>query len=206
MLDIASHDGRWTFAALEAGAAHVTGVEVRPELVEAAEKNIESLGIARDRYRFEIGDIFERSDVFDTSFDVVLCLGFLYHTARHAELLQLMRNTGAQTVVIDTGLIPQPGNFCAIRREIVDHPAMGHSATGVYDGHILVALPTKQALTMMLQHFGYEVMQVEWPKLIASRGITTYPNRPLGPNNPLKDYGTASRGTFIATLAQASSA
>lgn len=30
VLDIASHDGRWSFAALHAGAKHVTGIEIRP--------------------------------------------------------------------------------------------------------------------------------------------------------------------------------
>ena len=29
VLDLASHDGRYSFAALKTGAAHVTGVEVR---------------------------------------------------------------------------------------------------------------------------------------------------------------------------------
>ena len=32
VLDIASHDGRWSFAALKSGAAHVTGIEARPHL------------------------------------------------------------------------------------------------------------------------------------------------------------------------------
>lgn len=36
VLDIASHDGRWSMAALQAGAAHVTGVEARPDLVAHA--------------------------------------------------------------------------------------------------------------------------------------------------------------------------
>jgi predicted nicotinamide N-methyase len=34
ILDIASHDGTWSFAALRAGAAHVTGIEARDEVVE----------------------------------------------------------------------------------------------------------------------------------------------------------------------------
>ena len=29
VLDLATHDGRYSFAALKTGAAHVTGVEVR---------------------------------------------------------------------------------------------------------------------------------------------------------------------------------
>src|SRR5690349_21097322 len=34
VLDLASHDGRWSYAALALGAAHVTGIEARPDLIE----------------------------------------------------------------------------------------------------------------------------------------------------------------------------
>src|SRR6266446_801015 len=36
ILDLAAHDGRWSFAALKAGARHVTGIEGRAHLVESA--------------------------------------------------------------------------------------------------------------------------------------------------------------------------
>jgi hypothetical protein len=29
VLDVASHDGRWSFAAVQAGCAHVTGIEAQ---------------------------------------------------------------------------------------------------------------------------------------------------------------------------------
>ena len=38
VLDLASHDGRWSFAALQAGATRVTGIEARPELCPGREK------------------------------------------------------------------------------------------------------------------------------------------------------------------------
>ena len=38
VLDLASHDGRYSFAALKTGAEHVTGVEVRESLVGKAEE------------------------------------------------------------------------------------------------------------------------------------------------------------------------
>ena len=44
VLDIASHDGRWTFAALSAGAAHVTGAEPRRELIDNAESTFAESG------------------------------------------------------------------------------------------------------------------------------------------------------------------
>ena len=52
VLDLASHDGRWSFAALAAGAHHVTGVEARRNLVESAHQTFGAYGVHRDRYRF----------------------------------------------------------------------------------------------------------------------------------------------------------
>ena len=47
VLDVASHNGRWSAAAILGGkAAHVTGVEPRAELVEAATRTAAELSIA----------------------------------------------------------------------------------------------------------------------------------------------------------------
>jgi len=47
VLDIASHDGRWSFAALQAGAASVVGIEGRPELVASAGRRSRTTGCLR---------------------------------------------------------------------------------------------------------------------------------------------------------------
>ena len=59
VLDISSHDGRWTFAALNAGAASVVGIEARPELVANCIENLEHYGVTPDRYTFYTGDVFD---------------------------------------------------------------------------------------------------------------------------------------------------
>ncbi len=85
VLDIASHDGRWTCAALEAGASHVTGVEARPELVQHARDNLGAYGHDADSYTLIGADVFEAlkdPTLQGQRFDVVMCLGFLYHTLR----------------------------------------------------------------------------------------------------------------------------
>ncbi len=57
VLDLASHDGRWSFAALMTGAAHVTGVEFRQELIDKSRFILK--GEMRERVRFIQGDIFD---------------------------------------------------------------------------------------------------------------------------------------------------
>ena len=57
VLDIASHDGRWSLAALASGAKSVVGIEGRPELVEHSVANLEYYGYGPDEYRFLTGDV-----------------------------------------------------------------------------------------------------------------------------------------------------
>src|SRR5438067_448859 len=45
VLDLASHDGRWSFAALQAGASYVHGIEAREHLVENSEINFSLYGV-----------------------------------------------------------------------------------------------------------------------------------------------------------------
>ena len=49
--------------------------------------------------------------MFNEHYDVVLCLGFLYHTARHVELMELIRRTEAPVVISDTMIANMPGTL-----------------------------------------------------------------------------------------------
>ena len=55
ILDLASHDGRFSFACLKLGATHVTGIEGRPELVASSSDNMRRMGIPPERYEFLAG-------------------------------------------------------------------------------------------------------------------------------------------------------
>ena len=86
MLDLASHDGRFSFAALAAGAARVIGVEVDGDLVEKAEANLAACGVDADRYEFVHRDMFRHFDDLERV-DVVFCFGIFYHVNDHMQLL-----------------------------------------------------------------------------------------------------------------------
>src|SRR2546430_16100801 len=57
VLDVGSHDCRWTFAALRSGARHVVGIEPRFELVAAAEENLRAYGVTPSRFKFHVGPV-----------------------------------------------------------------------------------------------------------------------------------------------------
>lgn len=80
----------------------MTGIEARPELVSGAAKNLSKYGYGPDRARFLTGDVHQVLNTQDFDADVVLCLGFLYHTLRYNELLTGIRRTNARYLIIDT--------------------------------------------------------------------------------------------------------
>jgi hypothetical protein len=178
VLDIASHDGRWSFAALHAGASHVTGIEPRQELINNAKETFSNYGINDSQYDFICGDVFDH--LAGKTFDVIMCLGFYYHTIRHAELLDLMERTGARYIVIDTEVTPEldglsPMSDHDVRnvfnnsykvemlRDPVDDQQMAFEDKLTRNGHTLVGRPSRQAIAYMAKHFGYQYSEYDWP-------------------------------------------
>ena len=117
VLDLASHDGRYSFAALKTGAAHVTGVEVRESLIDMAQETFAFYGQDPETYRFVCGDVFEvlARERFDV--DVVLCLGYLYHTYRHTELMYRLHDLAPKHLIVDTMVAPGTQRTLRVIRE-----------------------------------------------------------------------------------------
>jgi SAM-dependent methyltransferase len=177
VLDIASHDGRWSFAALQAGATHAIGIEPRQELIENAIETFSYYGVEPDRYEFRCGDIFDL--IRDVKVDVVLCLGFYYHTIRHPELLDQIERTGAHLVVVDTEVTPlqdsppiSPSNdprivygnpyMIQLLLDPVENQQMACNDSMTRNGHTLVGRPSRAAVKFMANHFGYECDRHDW--------------------------------------------
>ena len=104
VLDIASHDGRWSLAALRSGAAEVVGIEARDDLAKAASENLAAYAPGT-RYDFRTGDVFEVLAEEKFEVDVVLCLGFFYHTLRYNELMRRIRDLDPRYLIVDTAVL-----------------------------------------------------------------------------------------------------
>jgi hypothetical protein len=157
VLDIASHDGRWSLAALKTGAASVVGIEARGELVAAARENLKQYCGETADYDFIAGDVFDvlrRTD----KFDVVLCLGFLYHTIRYSELMKGIRDVGPRYLIIDTTVIPgEKRPYVHLRSE---PPDLGGSAVEdpySHGGETIVGRPSVAALELLLDTYGFSI-------------------------------------------------
>ena len=170
VLDLASHDGRYSFAALKTGAAHVTGVEVRQSLIDKAEETFSFYGQYPETYRFVRGDVFEvlARETFDV--DVVLCLGYLYHTYRHTELMYRLHNLDPRHLILDTMVTPGTLPTLRLFRERSPKDIRSAARDPYSVGRVVVARPSVPALQLLLTAYGFEIESMyDWQSRLAGR-------------------------------------
>jgi hypothetical protein len=188
VLDLASHDGRWSFAALKAGARHVTGVEARAGLVESSNKLFAQYGVPDEDYRFVQGDMFRILRERRFEIDVVLCLGFVYHTLRYGELLRGIADAGPAYCILDTKVHPSDEPLVRVltnKTAVQGHAAEDELSAG---GLALAGYPSVAALELMLDVYDFEVeAQYDWATLLA-----TLPERVRA----VRGYETGNRVTL----------
>ncbi len=175
VVDLASHDGRWSLAALATGARSVVGIEARPELVRAATENLRAYGYPADRARFVAGDVHDVLSTQDLDADVVLCLGFLYHTLRYNELLHGIRRTGARYLIIDSFSPYMTGPVPNVNVITEDADEEGKAVGGGYSHgrSVLVGRPNLAAIRTMLGAYGYRVERLsDWAGLLRDNPAT----------------------------------
>lgn len=187
VLDLASHDGRWTLAALDAGAFHVTGIEGRESLVARAAATLEAYGFAPHQHHLLHGDCLAQLARLDVgSFDTVFCFGFLYHTLRQFDLLRAITELQPHTLLIDSRVVPrgEPAIVLAYDDSSLEGAAI---RSGDAPHPVLVGIPTPAAILQMLDHLGWRVTVQE----------------PLSSNTPdwdgIRDYRCGRRLSLRAT-------
>lgn len=179
ILDIASHDGRWSFSALKHGAKFVLGIEGREELVENANKTMLKYDIPKEKYQFTAGDIHKEIKKLDPgSFDTIFCFGFFYHTINHFQLLSEIKRLNPKNLIMDTSVVKSSQPVIKVANE--NSSREGAAIRTEIDNHeqVVIGVPSVPAITLMLESLGYKVQQSDWE----SFGITNWQD--------IQDYST----------------
>jgi SAM-dependent methyltransferase len=162
ILDLASHDGRWMCAALEAGASKVVGIEAREHLVERTHQYLTEYGISKDKYHVIQGDIFEQLPLVPrNSIDVVFCFGIFYHIMHHFLLLSLIKQLGAKYLILDSVLINDKHESIRLFEEDVKRDGSSIETVEGKD-RALIGIPTTAAVTRMFKHLDFEYHFIDW--------------------------------------------
>jgi SAM-dependent methyltransferase len=187
VLDLASYDGRWAFAALKSGARHVVGIEGSARFVEMAHTAFAEYEIPSDLYRFIVGDVHDTiATITPGTIDTVFCFGFFYHTAHHLALLSSIRRLRPQYLILDTEVVGAKSMDAIIQlRE--QNPAVWGG--GVRDltpqGKVVAGTPSRAAIEMMLASLGFC-----WEYRLWEKTNTRWER--------LEDYRTGKRVTLVA--------
>jgi hypothetical protein len=189
VLDLASHDGRWSFAAVKAGARHVTGIEGRAYLVASANSTFLDYGVSQERFRFIVGDVFDGLDLLEPdSIQTVFCFGFFYHTPHHMLLLSKIARLNPRHLVLDTEIDPSTSeSVVRLKMERVSREANSPIEAPGDPTQAVVGAPSRSALELMLSSFGWNFRYYDWHHA----GITDW--------RALYDYHGGRRVTLMAS-------
>ncbi|MGH2863668.1 MAG: class I SAM-dependent methyltransferase [Solirubrobacteraceae bacterium] len=174
VLDLGSNAGYWSLAALEAGADFVFGIDGRQMHIDQAQLVFQAKGVDPERYSFQLGNIFEYD--FPGAFDVVLCLGLMYHISKPMELFEIMAGVEAQLLLIDTAVSLMPVSMFRVAHE--------NSLENVRNAvdYETVFVPSRHAVLDLARQFGYEGVAL-------AQDITDY--------RGMHDYKVKQRAGFI---------
>jgi len=99
VLDLGSHNGRWSYVAMELGARKVIGIESNKKYVKLANKIFEQKNLDKDLFEFKLQNV-ETATLPEV--DVVLCMGLLYYLKDPIGLLRKVANLPNKVCIIDT--------------------------------------------------------------------------------------------------------
>ena len=153
VLDLGCNAGFWSLAALDAGADFVLGVEGRQLYVDQAELVFAAKGVDRARYRFLVGDLFSLDLGDEAPFDIVLCLGLLYHVSKPMSLFEQIGAWSSDLLLVDTTLTLFPGPYMRI---VEEKPEDRLTAVD----HVIVFVPTRQAVAKLAHEMGFSVVML----------------------------------------------
>lgn len=165
-LDLACCEGWFSHQLLEWGAAEVLGVDIREQSIRRADLVRDHLGVSPDRLQFRHADVLDLDPATLGTFDVVLCVGLIYHVENPMGILRLARELTGSLFAVETqtARIETPALFGFGARnafESTDAAMAVHFEADQGDnplasyGGVVSFCPNPAALWTMMQAAGY---------------------------------------------------
>ena len=183
VLDLGCNAGWWSLKAIEAGADYVLGVDGRRMHVEQSEFVFGVKGVDGDRHDFVQANLFDLDFRRYGEFDVVLCLGLLYHISKPIDLMERIHPVSRDLLVVDTAITPAKRSIFEVRRDSLEE------ARDAVD-YELVLVPSARAVHDLTYQFGYKTVTLK-PDFRDGKGEPDY----RGAN----DYRKGLRRAFVCS-------
>ena len=152
--------------AVEAGCDYVLGLDGRQMHVDQANFVFEVKEIENRRYDFVAGNLFDVNLRRFGTFDVVLCLGLMYHISKHMVFMEKISEVNSDVLRVDTSLSTLLGPYLEIRHEPLEEPRRAAD-------YELVMSPTWEGAHELVRQFGYSVVTLK-PRFEGYAGARSY--------------------------------
>jgi tRNA (mo5U34)-methyltransferase len=167
VLDLGCNAGYWSLQAIEHGADFVLGVDGRRMHVEQAELVFEARNVDPARYRFLESNLFDLDLAALGDFDVVLCLGLLYHVRYPMELME-MTARAREVALVDTTIWRTPEPVLVLVEDIpLEDPRAALDRR-------LVMWPSAAAVRRMAEAAGFRTVRELEPRFTDYTGAEDY--------------------------------
>lgn len=171
VLDIAAHDGRWSYALAAAGASIVNGVEARGELI-AGFKTYPNSDF-KGRIKLKQNDLYQELDrlIEDrVNFDVVALYGIFYHVMDHYGLLAKVTQLNPKVIIIDSEFITSANPVIQLVKERTDNVLNAIGQVPLQET-TLIGIPSTTAMERMAEVLGFNLEWLDWDSLPIERRI-----------------------------------
>ena len=171
VLDIAAHDGRWSYALAAAGASVVHGVEARGELIAEFENYPKS--DFKGRVTLTQNDLYKelyRLVEDSVNFDVVALYGIFYHVMDHYGLLAKVTQLNPKVIIIDSEFITSNNPVIQLVKERTDN-VLNAIGQVPHQETTLIGIPSTTAMERMAEVLGFNLEWLDWDKVPIERRI-----------------------------------
>jgi tRNA (mo5U34)-methyltransferase len=160
VLDLFSANGAFSVLAALAGAKRVVVVEYSEDRIQCAQFVAATIQTGCS-VEFRQGDVYKICEYFDEPFDVVLCLGGLYHIADPAYVLRQIGSLTKERLILQTSqVLRQRGNRAKFVVRRTDRTAKG--MTSIRGGYGTWYY-SPACLRELLLHGGFEILDERRP-------------------------------------------
>jgi hypothetical protein len=164
VVDLACHTGSYSFAAIEAGATSVVGVEIRDELLIIANLWKNLYQIPDEKLKFIKLDLHNYGAVTDVCRNkhTVLIPGIMYHIHDHFQLLESVTSAKVENILIETGEADSISNLIDPMIWWTTEPAFV-PVNGWHNNRdtVLVGYPNLAWFKLALDNLGYQHISTE---------------------------------------------
>ena len=158
VLDLASGDGCWSLAALDAGADRVVGIDSSRDAIKQAEENFKDYGVEPGAYQFIHSDIFAAlRQMKREEFDLILCQRYCEFSDVRV-LFSHFNRLWPRHVILDTGI--SRGEGPVLRYMLNSHDAPAAKGNGEYAE--VLAVPNHEMIALLCDYFKFRWRQVDW--------------------------------------------